>query len=106
MRSGGEEQAGERLKRTALRDFKPLPEGYNRGGTSYKLAVDRQDAPVPALMRYALTLIGLRAHGPSEKVAWSVPFAYRGQCCSLFHQSSASACSCEPRQVRRRRTSP
>jgi len=54
-----------------LRDFGPLPENDDqRGGTTYRLAVSPDDAPVPALLKYALILIGLKAHGPGEKVAW------------------------------------
>lgn len=82
----GETEAGERLKRTALRDFGPVPKNHERGGTSYKLTLSRGDAPVPSLFKYALTLIGLQARGPDEKVAWWVNFTYRGESCSLAHQ--------------------
>ena len=83
----GEAEAGERLKQSALRDFGPLPEGDDeRGGTSYKLMLSRDDVPVPALLKYSLTLTGLKAYGPGEKVAWWVNFTYRGEWCQLAHQ--------------------
>jgi hypothetical protein len=83
----GEAEAGERLKQTALRDFGRLPEDDDeRGGTSYRLTLSPYDAPVPVLLKYALTLIGMKAYGPSEKVAWWVNFTYRGEWCELAHQ--------------------
>jgi hypothetical protein len=82
----GEAEAGERLKRTALRDFGQVPEGHDQQGTSYKLALSPSDAPVPDLLRYALNLIGLQAYGPGEKVAWWVNFTYRGERCQLAYQ--------------------
>ncbi|WP_147262043.1 hypothetical protein [Blastococcus sp. TF02A-26] len=82
----GEAEAGERLKQTALRDFTAVPPGYEPQGTSYKLTLSPHDAPVPALLRYALTLIGLEARGPAEKVAWWVDFMFRNERCELAHQ--------------------
>lgn len=82
----GEAEAGKRLKQTALRDFSPVLAGYERRGKSYKLTLSRSDAPVPPLFKYALTLIGLEACGPGEKVAWWVNFAYRGEWCELAFQ--------------------
>jgi hypothetical protein len=38
------------------------------------------------LLRYALTLIGIRHDGPGEKVAWWVTFTYKGYPCELAHQ--------------------
>lgn len=82
----GEAEAGERLKQTALRDFGALPADRDeRRGTSYKMMVSPYDAPVPSLLKYALTLIGLTARGPGEKVAWWVNFTYRGEWCELAH---------------------
>lgn len=83
----GEAEAGELLKQRALRDFGPIPcDKDERRGASYKLALSPSDAPVPVLFKYALTLIGLPAHGPGEKVAWWVNFTYRGEWCELAHQ--------------------
>lgn len=79
----GEVEAGRRLKETALRDFGPRPEGGEQPGKTYKLPVDRDDVPVPDLLRYALRLIGLDSFGPGEKFAWGVNFAFRGQPCQL-----------------------
>jgi len=59
----GEAEAGERLKQTALRGFGPIPEDHEPWGPSYKLTLSQDDAPVPSLFKYALTLIGLRAGG-------------------------------------------
>ena len=82
----GEAEAGERLKQTALRGFGPIPEDHEPRGPSYKLTLSQDDAPVPSLLKYALTLIGLRADGPAEKVAWWVNFSYRGEWCVLAHE--------------------
>ncbi len=82
----GEVEAGEHLRRTALRDFGRVTEDAKRVGTTYKLTLSPDDAPVPALLKYALTLIGLEAYGPGEKVAWWVNFTYRGDWCELAHQ--------------------
>lgn len=82
----GEADAAEHLKKTALRDFGPVVEDENPERNSYKLLLSRDDAPVPSLLKYALTLIGLRAYGPSEKIAWWVPFTYRNEQCTLSHE--------------------
>lgn len=82
----GDAQAGARLKRAALRDFGPIPDDHERRGKSYKLTLSPEDAPVPSLLKYALVLIGLKACGPAEKVAWWVNFSYRGECCELAHE--------------------
>lgn len=37
-----------------LRDFEPRPGGGDQPGKAYKLPVDRDDVPVPDLLRYAL----------------------------------------------------
>ncbi|MEU7864661.1 hypothetical protein [Nonomuraea sp. NPDC049141] len=83
----GEAEAGKRLKQTALRDFGPFPEdGHELRGEAYKLHLSRDDAPVPSLFRYALTLIGLTADGPGEKVEWWVNFTYQDEWCELAHE--------------------
>ena len=82
----GEAEAGERLRQTALRDFRAADSSASRGGSTYKLTLSPDDAPVPVLLRYALTLIGLKARGPGEKVAWWINFTYRGEWCELAHQ--------------------
>ena len=38
------------------------------------------------LFKYALNLIGLKAYGPGEKVAWWVNFTYRGEPASLAYE--------------------
>lgn len=53
---------------------------------SYRVTMLPQEAPVPVLLRHALTLIGLRHSGPGEKVAWWVSFTYKGYPCELAHQ--------------------
>lgn len=60
----GEAEAGEYLKQTALRDFGPVPEvnEEHRPAMGWKLTVTPHDVPVPALLKYALTLIGLKAY--------------------------------------------
>lgn len=75
----GDIEAGRHLKETALRDFGPRPEGGKPRGKTYKLPVNRDDVPVPDLLRYALKLIGLDSFGPGEKFVWGVDFAFRGQ---------------------------
>lgn len=82
----GEPEAAYRLKRGALRDF-GRPIGVTDDKSSpYRLPLSPTDAPVPVLLKYALTLIGLKAYGPGEKVAWSVPFSYKSEQCTLVHQ--------------------
>ncbi|OYO03860.1 hypothetical protein CGZ97_10680 [Enemella evansiae] len=80
--------AGERLSKTALRDFdQPIPqEERDYGQSSYRVTLLPGEAPVPVLMRHALTLIGIRHNGPGEKVAWWVSFTYKGYPCELAHQ--------------------
>lgn len=82
----GEVEAGERLKQTALRDFGPVPEDDERQGTTYKLTLSPHDAPVPSLLKYALNLMGFKAYGPGEKVAWWVNFTYQSDRCELAHE--------------------
>jgi len=76
----------ERLKQTALRDFAPSAEDEDLGGRAYRFSVDLDEAPVPALLRYALVLIGLEAYGPDEKIEWWINFRFRGVRCQLAHQ--------------------
>ena len=57
--------------------------GHRRPPT-YKFTVT--DAPVPALYKYALSLVGCPSYGPGEKVLWWVPFSYKGECCELALQ--------------------
>jgi hypothetical protein len=84
--STSEAAAGERLAETALRDFAPS-EGERTGGlTCYKVTLTADEAPVPVLLRHALTLIGCSHGGPGEKVAWWVPFSYKGHACELAHE--------------------
>jgi hypothetical protein len=106
-RLDGADEAEAYLKRTALRDFGPPPQtgddpedddleggeagedpaGDDAGGLiDVALRIDRADAPVPNLLRYALVLVGLKSYGPGEKVAWWVNFAYRGEDCTLAFQ--------------------
>jgi hypothetical protein len=82
----GAAEAGERLKRTALRDFGPPGADPHENETSFRLTIHPNDAPLPGLYRYALALIGLEAHGPGEKVAWWVDFTYKGERCTLAFQ--------------------
>ena len=82
------DEAAERLRTTALRDFAP-PRGWedrDRELLSYKFSLMPDSAPVPVLMQYALGLIGLKGGGPGEKVAWWVDFTYKGIDCELAHQ--------------------
>lgn len=81
----GATEAGARLKATSLRDFGPPVEGET-AGTSHRVRVDPAETPVPALWRYALTLIGLESYGPGEKIAWWVDFSYKGETCTLTHE--------------------
>jgi hypothetical protein len=97
------------LKRTALRDFgAPTPAKDDREDDEFEggdtgagagveeddagdlidvtLRIDRADAPVPNLLRYALMLVGLKSYGPGEKVAWWVNFTYQGEDCTLAFQ--------------------
>jgi hypothetical protein len=86
--SDSEAAAGEHLSKTSLRDFgPPIPhEERNYDLPAYRVALLPQEAPIPVLLRHALTLIGIRHHGPGEKVAWWVTFTYKGYPCELAHQ--------------------
>lgn len=83
-----EEAAGARLSKTTLRDFgPPIPhEKRDYDLPSYRVTLLPQEAPIPVLLRHALSLIGFPHNGPSEKVAWWVTFTYKGYPCELAHQ--------------------
>lgn len=83
-----EEAAGQRLSKTSLRDFgQPIPYAERDYDLpSYRVSLSPAEAPVPVLLRHALTLIGIRHNGPGEKVAWWVSFTYKGYPCELAHQ--------------------
>lgn len=75
------------MRRTALRDFSPPAQARGqRDVRPYKLTLSPDDAPLPALLKYALNLIGLQAYGPAEKVAWWLDFTYRGESCQLAYE--------------------
>jgi hypothetical protein len=85
----GEARAGEQLRRTALRDFGPALEHgddprWDRALHKFTLMPD--EAPVPVLLKYALTLAGLKAGGPGEKVAWWVNFTFQDEACTIAHE--------------------
>jgi hypothetical protein len=83
-----EKAAGEHLSKTSLRDFGPpiSLEERNYDLPSYRVTLLPQEAPIPVLLRHALTLIGIPHYGPWEKVAWWVAFTYKGYPCELAHQ--------------------
>lgn len=84
-----EEAARERLSKGPLRDFGPPIQPEERGYyglPSYRVTLTLQEAPIPVLLRHALSLVGLHHNGPGEKVAWWVTFTYRGYPCELAHQ--------------------
>ncbi|MFK5585104.1 hypothetical protein [Serinicoccus sp. LYQ131] len=86
--STSEEVSGERLSKTALRDFgPPIPhDERDYGMPSYGVTLSPHEAPIPVLLRHALALIGIRHNGPVEKVAWWVAFTYKGFPCELGHE--------------------
>lgn len=83
-----EVEAGQHLKQTALQDCGPESDvdGIQPTTPCHKLMVSPDDAPVPALFKYALTLISLPTSEPGEKVAWWVGFTYQGERCEVAHQ--------------------
>lgn len=83
-----ETAAGEHLSKTALRDFgQPIPhEEREYDQPSYRVTLLPNEAPIPVLLRHALTLIGIPYEGPEEKVAWWMTFTYKGYPCELAHQ--------------------
>lgn len=76
------------LSKTSLRDFGPAipPEDRAYELPTYRGTFSPQEAPIPVLLRHALTLIGIRHNGPAEKVSWWVTFSYKGFPCELAHQ--------------------
>lgn len=84
----GSGRAKDRLLATCLRDFQPPLESQEPEGdlSVHKLQIGHHEAPLPVLYKYALTLIGLPAYGPQEKIAWYVEFRYKGETCILAHQ--------------------
>ena len=86
--SAPEVAAGKHLSKTSLRDFgPPIPhEERDYDLPSYRVTLLPQEAPIPVLLRHALTLIGIRHYGPGEKVEWWVTFTYKGYPCELAHQ--------------------
>ena len=83
-----EDAAGAYLAKTVLRDFgQPVPrEDRVYSLPTFIVSFEPGEAPVPVLLRYALTLIGIRHEGPVEKVAWWVTFTYKGYPCELSHE--------------------
>lgn len=83
-----EEEAGQRLTATTLRDFSSPTPLHLRDFTwpSYVVRLRSDEAPIPVLLRHALTLIGVPHQGPGEKVAWWVNFTFKGHDCELAHQ--------------------
>lgn len=83
-----EEEVGQRLTTTTLRDFSSPTPHDSRDFTlpSYVLELRPDEAPIPVLLRHALTLIGNTYSGPGEKVAWWVNFTFKGYDCELAHQ--------------------
>jgi hypothetical protein len=81
----GADAAAARLRTTALRNFAVVAHGTNYPGEYFQLKVPWKDAPVPALLRLALELIGVEPSGPAEKVAWSAQFEFNGESCTIAH---------------------
>lgn len=58
--SAREKAAGERLSTTSLRDFgPPISEDRDYSQPSYRVTLSPDEAPIPVLLRHALTLIGI-----------------------------------------------
>jgi hypothetical protein len=82
-----DEAAGALLARTVLRDFGPPdPQAERDDLPMHVTNISRYAAPIPVLLRHALTLIGVPHGGPGEKVAWWTSFTYKGHSASLAHQ--------------------
>ena len=86
--SDREKATAKRLSKTSLRDFgPPIPRGdRDYSQPSYRVTLSPDEAPIPVLLRHALTLIGIPHYGPGEKVEWWTTFTYRGYPCELAHQ--------------------
>jgi hypothetical protein len=78
-------EIAQRLRDTALRDFGAPLDGGSRS-SSFQVTLSPKSAPVPVLLRYALELVGLRANGRGEKVAWWVNFSYKERHFELAHE--------------------
>lgn len=76
------------MSKTSLRHFgRPIPlEERDYALPSYRMTISPEEAPIPVLIRHALTLIGIRHNGPGEKVAWWTAFSYKGYPCELAHE--------------------
>ncbi|MEW2484650.1 hypothetical protein AB0876_34230, partial [Mycobacterium sp. NPDC049093] len=86
--STDETAAGKHLSKTSLRNFGPPVPQRDRDyrQPAYTIAIPRDEAPIPVLLRYALTLVGIPHFGPGEKVEWWTTFTYRNYPCELAHQ--------------------
>lgn len=76
----------ERLRTTVLRGFGPDNEEIPWGGQAARITISIEDCPLPSVLRLTLSLIDLEVHGPAEKVAWWVLFAFDGHRFELAHQ--------------------
>lgn len=67
--STSKEASGERLSKTALRDFGPPIPHDERDFTlpSYRVTLLPQEAPIPVLLRHALALIGIPHSGLARR---------------------------------------
>lgn len=86
--SDREKATKERLSKTSLRDFGPPipPEDHDFSKPSYRVTLAPDEAPIPVLLRYALTLRGIPHYGPGEKVEWWTMFTYKGYPCEIAHE--------------------
>lgn len=75
------------LRRTCLRGFEaddPSARPWVPQARRRQFSV--QEAPLPALLKAALNLIGVADYGPGEKVAWWLHFTVDGHAYELAHQ--------------------
>lgn len=78
----GSEETAKHLASTCLRDFEPAgpkPEFWR----PIQFKVLPGEWPVPALVRYALLLVGLNDLGRREKTAFYMPFKFQGMTCAV-----------------------
>ena len=66
-----------------LREFAPGSQGFARMGRGVRTRFEQDDLPVPSLVRLALRLLGCHDLGRAEKLAWEMPFEFRGVACSI-----------------------
>ncbi|MEV8307792.1 hypothetical protein AB0P36_10620 [Streptomyces flavidovirens] len=77
--------------RAALRDFTPASNDPHSlvyaGEEAKRFSIERSLLPVPGSVRLVL-LLALEAHdlGRADKVAWEIPFTFRGKLCSIALQ--------------------